>query len=171
MMQSYILIRLSGRLSRSRFWVLGPRRTDGQDFFLSVLSGGLPMVNTKVFLFAFFFSRPFPAGCPGLIPWFFCFFFRSFPAGCPGLISGFFCFFFRLFPAGSLCMAEPASVYFKWRCPGLIPGFFCFFFRPFLAGSLCMVELASVYFKWCCPGLIPGFYLFLFFSAINRRSS
>ncbi len=32
-------------------------------------SDGLPRVNTKVF-----FSRPFPAGCPGLIPRFFFFF-------------------------------------------------------------------------------------------------
>jgi hypothetical protein len=29
-------------------------------------------------------------------------------------------------------MAEPASVYFKWRCPGLIPWFF--FSRPFFGG-------------------------------------
>jgi hypothetical protein len=34
------------------------------------------------------------------------------------------------FLAGSLCMAEPASVYFKWRCPELIPGFYYFYFFP-----------------------------------------
>ncbi len=37
-------------------------------------------------LFIYLF-RPFPAGCPGLIPGFF---FRPFPAGCPWLIPGFF---------------------------------------------------------------------------------
>jgi hypothetical protein len=45
----------------------------GTGFFFSPFSGGLPMVNTRVF-----FSRPFLAGCPGLIPGFFFFFF--FPA-------------------------------------------------------------------------------------------
>ncbi len=40
-----------------------------------------------------------------------------------------------LFLAGSLCMAEPASIYFKWRCLGLIPGFyFIFIFSPFFGG-------------------------------------
>jgi hypothetical protein len=42
-----------------------------------------------------------------------------------------FLFFFRPFPAGLLCMAESASVYFKWHCPRLITGFF---FPPFSDG-------------------------------------
>jgi hypothetical protein len=78
---STILIALSVcafvRLSRSRFWVSGFRRTNGQDlsvyfkwrcpgliprfFFLLLFflpfSGGLPRVNTRVFFFFFsFFS-------------------------------------------------------------------------------------------------------------------
>jgi uncharacterized membrane protein len=49
-------------------------------------------------------------------------------------------FFFRPFLARSLCMAEPTSVYFKWRCPGLIPGFFFFFFFPPFSGGLPRVK-------------------------------
>ncbi len=57
--------------------------------FFSPFSGGLPRVNTRVFVFPpfsgglprvntrVFFSRPCPAGCPGLIPWFFFFFPRN----------------------------------------------------------------------------------------------
>ncbi len=133
-LKSYILIALSVcasvHLSRSRFWVSRSRRTDGQD--LSVyFKWRCPRLILGSF-FLLFFSRPFPAGCLGLIPGFFIlfffppfssglpkvntrvFFFRPFQAGCPRLIPGFFCFFFRPFPAGSLCMAEPASIYFKW---------------------------------------------------------
>jgi hypothetical protein len=91
--------------------------------------GGLPMVNTKVF-----FSRPFPAGYPWLIPGFFCFFFSPFSGGLPMVNTTVFLFFFRLFVTGLLCMAEPASVYFKWRCPGLIPGFFFRLFRRVAQG-------------------------------------
>ncbi len=132
---------------RSRFWVLGPRQTvpimgfrtstdrriDGQD--LSVyFKWRCPGLIPGSFFFLFF-SRPFLTGCPGLIPGFFYFFFLlPFLAGCLGLILGSFCFFFvfRPFPAGSLCMAELASVYFKWHCPGLIPGSFFFLFFPAL---------------------------------------
>jgi hypothetical protein len=52
--------------------VSGPRQmdrtlTDGQDQVLKSRSGGLPRVNTRVFVFVFFFSRPFSTGWPGLI--------------------------------------------------------------------------------------------------------
>jgi hypothetical protein len=67
---------------------------------------------------------------------------------------------------GSLCMAEPTSIYFKWRYLGLIPGFF-FFSRPFLVGSLCMAEPTFVYFKWRCPRLIPGFYYYYYFPPLT----
>ncbi len=76
----------------------------------------LPRVNTKVFLFLFFFP-PFFGGLPKVDT-------RVF----------LFLFFFHPFPAGSLCMAKPAFVYFKWRCAGLIPGFFFLFFRLFFGG-------------------------------------
>ncbi len=55
-------------------------------FFFPPFSGGLPRVNTRFF---FFFSRPFPTGCPRLIPR--VFFSHPFLAGCPRLIPGFFC--------------------------------------------------------------------------------
>jgi hypothetical protein len=39
-------------------------------------------------------------------------------------------------PASAFSMAEPASVYFKWRCPGLIPKvfFLLLFFPPLTDG-------------------------------------
>jgi hypothetical protein len=90
-------------------------------FFFPPFFSGLPRVNTKVFFFP-----PFSGELPRVNTW------------------GFF--YSRPFLAGSLCMAEPASVYFKWCCPRLIPR--VFFFHPFLAGYL---------------GLIPGFYYYYFF--------
>jgi hypothetical protein len=59
-------------------------------FFFSPFSSRLPRVNTRVF-----FSRPFSAGCPGLIRPFFS---PPFSANCPGLIPGFFFFLFLFFP-------------------------------------------------------------------------
>ncbi len=69
-----------------------PRRTDKtstdeQDQILKSRSGGLPKVNTKVFFF-FFFS-PFSGGLPKVNTRVFYFFFRPFPTGCPGLIPEF----------------------------------------------------------------------------------
>ncbi len=51
----------------TKAWACIPSPSYGRPF-----SDGLPRVNTRVFFC--FFSRPFPAGCPGLIPGFFFFF-------------------------------------------------------------------------------------------------
>jgi hypothetical protein len=83
-------------------------------------------------------------------------------------------------------VAEPASVYFKWRCPGLIPGFFFssppffgklprvntrgFFFPPFFSG-LPRVNTRVFFsrpFPTGCLGLIPGFFFSPFSGELPR---
>ncbi len=88
MPKSYVLIALfvCPCVRASRSWNRGPEigvffffgrlpRVNTRGFVFPPFSGGLPRVNTRVF---FFFSfRPFPAGCPGLIPRFLFFVFFS----------------------------------------------------------------------------------------------
>jgi hypothetical protein len=57
-------------------------------------------------------------------------------------------------PASAFSMAEPASVYFKWRYPGLILSFFKKKFPPF-SGGLPRVNTRVfflAFFQWAAQG-------------------
>jgi hypothetical protein len=134
--------------SRSRSWNRGPAVCPGliPGVFFSSFSGGLPRVNTRVF-----FSRPFPMGCPRLIPSFFI-----------------YLFLFLFFPAGSLCRRR--------TCPGF---FFKKKFCPFLARfavygrtGLCIFEMdlprvnIRVFFFFSHPfpaGCLGFYYIYYYF--------
>ncbi len=134
----------------SRFQDLD-RRTDRRTRPLCIFQMVLPRVNTRVFLFSFSFSHPFPASCPGLIPGFF---FRPFLAGCPRLILRFFCFFFPPFFDGFVMYGKTGLCIFQMALPRVntMVFFFFFFSRPFPAG---------------CLGLIPRFYYYFFFPPLT----
>jgi hypothetical protein len=117
--------------------VSGPRLTDGHGFFFKnffSLSRSCPSGfrtstdrRTRVFFFFFFFFRPFPTGCPGLIPGFF--FSRPLQEGCPGLIPRLF-IYFPPFSCGLPRVNTRVFFFcpFQASCPGLIPGFFIYFY-------------------------------------------
>ncbi len=85
----------------------------------------LSRINTKVFLFLFFF-HPIPTGCPRLIPGFFCFFFSPFFNG------------FAMYGRTGLCIFQMVLPRVNTRV------FFFFFFSPFYQGFFIIIIFSAI---------------------------